>query len=141
MRKRIFILGLGFLLLQFSGIAGHQADGAQFEQALAAAGKEKTDPNNWDFGQVKQGVVLKHDFVLKNETNDILEITKIHTSCGCTASEAGKKSLLPQESTQITVSFNSKGYSGTVRQFVYVHTDSADLAIIKFTVKAQVVKE
>jgi len=108
---------------------------------FAYAQEEIVDPNEWDFGKVKQGEVLKHDFILKNETNDILGINNIHTSCGCTVSESDKKSLIPQESTTITVSFNSKGYLGPVTQFVYVNTDNTDLAIIKFTIKALVVKE
>jgi hypothetical protein len=116
------------------------AEGQESNGLVALSEKEKVDPNQWDFGIVKPGVVLKHDFLLKNETSDILEINNIHTSCGCTASEAKKKSLLPQESTLISVSFNSHGYLGPVEQFVYVNTDNADLAIIKFTIKANVVK-
>ena len=124
MRKGIILFLLSFFMVQF-----------------AYAEVEKVDPNEWDFGQVKPGVILKHDFILKNQTKDILKINNVHTSCGCTASEADKKSLLPQESTTITVSFNSKGYVGPVTQFVYVNTDNTDLAIIKFTIKANVVKD
>ncbi|HPT39491.1 MAG TPA: DUF1573 domain-containing protein [Candidatus Omnitrophota bacterium] len=105
------------------------------------AQEAQVDPNQWDFGKVKAGVVLRHDFILKNQTNDILEIVNIHTSCGCTVSQSAKKSLLPQESTPINVSFDSKGYSGQVSQFVYVHTDNLDFGIIKFTIKAEVVKD
>lgn len=124
MRKRIGLFLLCFSISQF-----------------AYGQNEKVDRNEWDFGKVKPGAVLKHDFVLKNETNDILGINNIHTSCGCTASESAKKSLIPQESTAIKVTFNSGGYSGPVTQFVYVHTDNADLPIIKFTIKALVQKE
>jgi hypothetical protein len=109
--------------------------------ALGYCADEKVDLNVWDFGQVKQGEIAQHDFILKNETNDLLEINSVHSSCGCTASQADKKSLMPQSSTTIKVSFNSHGYIGPVTQFVYVNTDNADLAIIKFTVKAVVVKE
>jgi len=108
---------------------------------LAIAQEEKTNLNQWDFGRVKQGAVVKHDFALKNETGDILKINSINNSCGCTVSSTGKKSLMPQESTPVSVSFNSRGYLGPVTQFVYVNTDNPDLEIIKFTVKAQVVKE
>lgn len=121
MRRGIILFLLGFFIFQF-----------------AYAEKEKVNPNEWDFGKARQGTVLKHDFILKNETKDILKINNIHTSCGCTVSEADKKSLMPQESTAITVSFNTQGYSGPVQQFVYVNTDNADPAIIKFTIKAQI---
>ena len=98
------------------------------------------DPNEWDFGQVKQGDVLKHDFIFKNETKDVLNITGVNTSCGCTASQADKQSLKPGEDTTINVSFNSHGYLGQIKQFIYVNTDSAVVAIVKFTIKAEVVK-
>jgi hypothetical protein len=124
MRKGIILFLFSFFILQ-----------------LAYAQNEKTDPNTWDFGQVKQGVISKHDFMLKNETSSVLNINSIHTSCGCTVSESAKKSLMPQESTAITVTFNSRGYSGMAQQFVYVDTDNPDLSIIKFTIKAQVLKE
>lgn len=129
MRKGIilFLLSCCFLL--------------QFTYAEKVGVADIVDPNQWDFGTVKQGAILKHDFVLKNETKNILGINNIHTSCGCTVSESDKKSLMPQESTTVTVSFNSRGYAGPVTQFVYVNTDNVDLAIIKFTIKAQVVKE
>ena len=85
MRKWIILFLLVFPMFQF---------------AYGESEKTSTaDPNEWDFGQVKQGVILKHDFVLKNQTNDILEIDSIHTSCGCTVSQSEKKSLLPQETS------------------------------------------
>ena len=141
MRKKIILFLLVFFIFQFSCA---EARAGLSVEAGRHAEKEKVAPvdtNLWDFGQVKQGTISKHDFILKNETNDILEINDIHTSCGCTASEAGKKSLMPQASTTITVSFNSQWYLGPVTQFVYVHTDNSDISIIKFTIKAQVVKE
>jgi len=100
-----------------------------------------TDPNEWDFGKVKQGQTLKHDFLLKNETKGILKITGINTSCGCTATHAEKKSLNPDESTTIKVTFNPKKYLGEVKQFVYVNTDNNDIPVVRFIIKAEVLKE
>jgi hypothetical protein len=107
---------------------------------FAFAGDDIADPREWDFGQVKQGEVLKHDFLLKNDTVDVLKINSINTSCGCTASQADKQEILPGESATINVTFNSHGYLGEVKQFVYVNTDNADLSIVRFIIKAQVVK-
>ncbi|MFH0918617.1 MAG: DUF1573 domain-containing protein [Candidatus Omnitrophota bacterium] len=142
MRRGIILFLLSFFIFQLA--CAETPAGSSIKAGRLAVEKEKVDPvvpNQWDFGKVKPGVVLKHAFLLKNETNDILGINSIHTSCGCTVSDSDKKSLTPQESTTITVSFNSKGYSGPVTQFVYVNTDNADLSIIKFTIKAEVVKE
>ena len=109
-------------------------------QGETAGQAETTDPYAWDFGQVKEGEVLKHDFILKNESEKTLTIKEVNTSCGCTASKVEKKVLLPGESTEIEVQFNSKGYSGLTQQYVYVHTDSLDKPIIKFIIKAVVLK-
>ncbi len=125
MRKIIILFLLSFLVfLQFN-----------------YADSNIPDPNEWDFGKVNQGEILKHGFTFKNETKDVLNITSVNTSCGCTASQADKKSLKPGETTTINVSFNSKGYLGQVKQFVYVNTDNAALQIVKFTIKAEAIKE
>ncbi len=98
------------------------------------------DPNTWDFGRIPQGEVVKHDFMLKNESEVVLNIGEINTSCGCTVSQVRKKTLLPQEEAAIEVKFKSKGYTGPVKQFVYVHTDNLDKSIIKYIIKAEVVR-
>lgn len=98
------------------------------------------DPYTWDSGQVKQGEVLKHTFVLKNKSLKTINIEQVNTSCGCTTSEVKKTNLKPQESTEIEVKFDTKNYSGEVKQFIYIHTDDLDNPIIRFTIKAEVVK-
>lgn len=123
MRKIISILFLSFFIFQF-----------------AYAENNIVDPNEWDFGRAKRGEVLKHDFLFQNATKGVLNITGINTSCGCTASRSDKKSLKPGESTVINVSFNSRGYAGQVKQYIYVNTDNADPAVVRFTIKAEIVK-
>jgi hypothetical protein len=98
------------------------------------------EPYVFDFGRIKEGEVLKHEFILKNETSKILNIKDVNTSCGCTVSEVEKRSLQPNESTVIKVKFNSRGYSGPTQQYVYVHTDNLDKPVIRYIIKAEVVK-
>jgi len=97
------------------------------------------DPNLWDFGVVKAGVVLEHTFVIVNDSARDLTIKDSTTSCGCTVSEIKKKQLKPMESSELLIKFDTKGYSGATRQFVYVNTDNIDVPIVRFTVKANVV--
>jgi hypothetical protein len=98
------------------------------------------DEFSWNFGKVKEGEVLKHDFILKNNSSVILNLKDATSSCGCTVMEFKKKVLQPQEATSIEVKFNSKGYQGPTEQFVYVNTDSIDKPVIRFIIKADVVK-
>ncbi|MCX5700044.1 MAG: DUF1573 domain-containing protein [Candidatus Omnitrophica bacterium] len=106
-----------------------------------AQGSVVSSPYLWDFGRVKQGEVLKHDFVFRNESKILLNIKDAVSSCGCTVSEAGKKVLLPGESTLIKVKFDPAGYLGSVQQFIYVNTDSLENPVIKFIIKAEVSRQ
>lgn len=99
---------------------------------------EKPDPYDWDFGQVRQGEILQHTFILKNDSPETLKIKEVHTSCGCTLSEIKKKILSPGESTELEVKLNTKDYSGSLQQYIYVHTDNLDNPILKFIIKAEV---
>ncbi len=134
MKIRLFLI-LCFLCLVLPGT------GCWAQKEALIGNKEKVNnPYSWDFGRVKEGAVLKHDFVLKNESKEKLIITDITTSCGCTVSQVEKKTLLPAESTLIKVVFNSKGYSGPVQQYIYVHTDDLDKPVIRYIIKAEVIK-
>lgn len=94
----------------------------------------------WDFGQVKEGLNLKHDFILKNKSEKSLNIIGTNNSCGCVVSKIQKSTLLSGEETVIEAKFNSVGYSGPVEQFVYVNTDDPQNPVSKFTIKAEVLK-
>ena len=95
-------------------------------------------PDLWDFGAVKAGSILDHEFVVTNDSEKDLVIKDTTTSCGCTVSEIKNKFLKPGESTTVSIKLDTKGYTGYVQQFVYVNTDSMDKPIIRFTVKAKV---
>jgi len=96
--------------------------------------------NFWDFGKIKQGQRAEHVFTFRNDSKSELNISGTNATCGCTASNIDKQKLLPGESANLRVAFNSHGYEGEVRQFVYVNTDSPDKGVVKFTIKANVAK-
>lgn len=136
MGYRLWVIGLIIFLSFLLTACATQPD----YQASKSVPEQKADPYAWDFGKVKEGTILKHDFILKNESKAVLTIKNISTSCGCTVSEVKKKTLLLQESTLLGVRFNTKGYSSSVKQYIYVTTDSLDTSVIKFIIKAEVVK-
>lgn len=121
---------LVFLLLSGTGISYSRNEELQKPQ----------DTYFWDFGQVSQGDILEHTFRLRNDSTEILRITGIHTSCGCTTSQIEKAEVPPGESVDIQVKFDTKGASGAKEQFVYIHTDRKDSPDIKLTLKAEIKK-
>ncbi len=131
MKRLAVVIGIMFLFLS-TACAQTEKNAAQEESTQ--------DPKVWDFGRIEEGQVLKHNFIIQNDSDRVLNIKETNTSCGCTVSEIEKKTLAPQESTKVNVEFKSKGYSGKVQQFIYVNTDSVDEPIIRFVIKAEVVK-
>lgn len=133
--KKVFFLFL-ILLLFTSCYATDNAWQKTQEINLETA----SDPYKWDFGRVKEGEVLLHEFTFKNNYEVKINIEDVTTSCGCTVSEVKNRSLAPGEETIISVKFNTKGYSGATKQYVYVHTDTDNRSVIRFTVEADIVK-
>ena len=60
----------------------------------------------YDFGQVRQGKKVTHDFVIANKSKKTIEIKKINPSCGCTAAIINKKVLSPGERTKLKATFD-----------------------------------
>jgi hypothetical protein len=140
MVKIWLLLLLLFFYLPQTGCYSKSQKDLIFKQKEPPQEEEASDSNTWDFGLVKEGQVLKHDFIFKNDSGKTVTIKNIDTSCGCTSSEVKKKTLLPGESTLIEVKFDTKGYAGGTKQHIYVYTDNIDNQIIRYIIKANVVK-
>jgi len=110
---------------------------AQFENEPKAV----IMPMNYDFGNIIQDSVVTTFYVITNEGNDLLKITNVSASCGCTAVIPEKNELKPGESTNIKVTFNSKGRSGTQQKIITVETNDPKNSTIKLTLTGNVIKE
>ncbi len=88
-----------------------------------ASNQKALEPYTWDFGQIKEGEIARHDFVIKNESKDTINIKEVIATCGCTTSKLNKTVLEPGESTAVEINFNSKGFSGGVQKYAYLRTD------------------
>lgn len=133
LKKNLFLR----LILLYSMILGPACSFAQEKEASA---RQAQGDLSWDFGKISEGTVVKHDFIIKNEGDRVLNIGVVSTSCGCTRSEMEKKIIPPGEESVLSVSFDSTGYSGDVWQFVFVNSDDPKNPVIRFTLKASVVK-
>jgi predicted secreted protein len=66
----------------------------------------------FNFGKVKAGEKVQHDYVFKNTGKEPLVISNAKGSCGCTVPEWPKEPIAPGASAKIKVEFDSKGKSG-----------------------------
>lgn len=92
-----------------------------------------------DFGNINEGEVVKHTYVISNNGGDLLKILEVKASCGCTAANPDKKELKPGESTNLDVSFNSKGRKGPQNKTVTVTTNDPEKPSISLSFKCNVV--
>jgi len=66
----------------------------------------------FNFGTIKQGDVINHEFAFTNTGKEPLVITESHGSCGCTVPQWPKEPIKKGEKGVIKVTFNSAGKMG-----------------------------
>lgn len=76
------------------------------------AAQKPTSPVKWkeevfDFGDLKKGVPVSHDFSFTNTTKQVILITNVKASCGCTATNYTKTPIKPGEKGTITATYNA----------------------------------
>ena len=108
---------------------------------LLAQPKAVIRPIAYDFGEIVQDSVVTTYYVITNEGNDFLKITNVSASCGCTAVMPEKNELKPGESTNIKVTFNSKGRSGKQTKIITVETNDPKSPTITLTLTGSVIKK
>jgi len=98
----------------------------------ASAGAQAAKPRavfkatSHDFGKVKQGEVVSHEFVFKNEGGAPLVVEKVETTCGCTAALVSEKTIAPGKEGKIKATFDTRGYSGRLARYLYLVSNDAE---------------
>jgi len=77
----------------------------------------------FNFGTIKQGKKIEHNFILKNTGKSDLLIRRIWATCGCTAVTPKKTVIKPGDDTQIKAVFNSAGRKGNQKKMITVITN------------------
>jgi hypothetical protein len=78
-----------------------------------------------DFGKVKQGDVVSHEFTFRNEGGAPLVVERIETTCGCTAALVSEKTIAPGGAGRIKTTFDTRGYSGRMTRYLYLVSNDA----------------
>ncbi|MCK5838740.1 MAG: DUF1573 domain-containing protein [Bacteroidales bacterium] len=106
----------------------------------ANAPKIVIDEKEFDFGEVKVGVKVEHDFSFRNEGKSDLIIRKTKAGCGCTATKPEKTVLKPGESSKITLIFNTARRSGKQNKSVTVTINDPEQPTIILRMKGTIIK-
>lgn len=97
-------------------------------------------PIQHDFGYVIQGTTTSYDYTVSNLGSDILKINDVRPACGCTSVLISKGEILPHDTADLRVDFNSNGFSGNVKKSVYILSNDPKNPTMELTYIANVVK-
>ena len=106
----------------------------------ANAPKIVIDEKEFDFGEVKVGEKVEHDFHFRNEGKSDLIIRKTKAGCGCTATKPEKTVLKPGESSKITLIFNTARRSGKQNKSVTVTINDPEQPTVILRMKGTIIK-
>ncbi len=79
-----------------------------------------------DFGDITQGDKVQHTFKLTNTGNEVLKISNVAATCGCTVPSWPKEPIGPGESAEIKVTFNSSGKMGKQNSVVRIYSNAIE---------------
>jgi hypothetical protein len=102
--------------------------------------KFKFEESEYDFGDIKEGDVVKHIFKFTNVGANELVISDARGSCGCTIPSFPKKPIAAGESGEIEVQFSSKNKSGVNQKTVSIIANTFP-EVTTISIKANVEKQ
>ena len=132
MKKITFILAIIFGL----SLANNGNNFVQNEKAYA---KIEFDSVVYDYGKIKKNSDGNCVFKYKNIGTDVLFITRVAKSCGCTTPEFSREPLMPGQSAEIKVGYDTK-LVGKFNKKITVFSNAINNSVI-LTIKGEVVEK
>ncbi|MBE0641092.1 MAG: DUF1573 domain-containing protein [Bacteroidales bacterium] len=90
------------------------------EEEKANPPKIEVQGDRYNFGTVKEGTAVKHDYVIKNIGSRDLIIRSTRASCGCTAIKPAKTVLAPGEESKVGIDLDTRGRKGMQHKTVSI---------------------
>jgi hypothetical protein len=90
-----------------------------------------------DFGKIKQGTPVTHEFKFTNTGKTPLVITNVQASCGCTTPDWSKEPVMPGGKGFIKATYNAAS-TGGFNKTVTV-TANIETGFVQLTIKGEVI--
>lgn len=95
----------------------------------------------YDYGSAFEGIAVAHTFIIENTGDEVLEISNVGTTCGCTTSGlATPTNVDPGETVALDVLVNTTGFSGTISKSINVYSNDPATPLLSLRVMGQVLK-
>jgi len=135
MKKLLFIA----LLTAFTGVAVAQqvpATTLNKNEVQSDVAVFAWDNTTHDFGRIKQGTPVTHEFKFTNSGKTPLVITNVQASCGCTTPDWSKEPVMPGGQGFIKATYNAAS-PGAFSKTVTV-TANIETGFVQLTIKGEV---
>ena len=130
--KKIINLSIGIMLIFTVGCSQNEEGGSTAEMTF----KEDL---TFNYGKIRQNSDGRHEFVFKNTGNDLLIITNVKSSCGCTVPTYPKGPVKKGGKGKIDVKYDTKRI-GTFNKTITVYSNAKN-SPIKLRIKGEVFRE
>lgn len=134
MRKLLFLAA--FALMTGIGYAQEMTGTISKNEVSPAVAAFNWESSSHDFGKIKQGIPVTHEFKFTNTGKAPLIIVNAQPSCGCTTPDWTKTPVEPGGSGFIKATFNA-GVAGPFNKTVTV-TANVEGGFVLLTIKGEV---
>lgn len=139
-QNTIFAIAVVVMVL-LPALASAQSDVVADNERYAIA---KFDKLSHDFGEIERGTEAVAIFTITNQGQAPLVVENVKVSCGCTIVKWNSEPVMPQDTIQIKVSYNSN-IVGEIKRSVVVktndHKQKRTLLLITGDVKDEEIEE
>jgi len=113
----------------------------QQEEAKVQGASIQFKTTEHNFGKIIQGEKVTTEFEFANTGDQDLVISKVRSTCGCTAALASADTIKPGEKGSIKVTFNSNGRRGKNTKKIKVHSNAVNLTKAELTIISDILVE
>jgi len=121
----------------FSGSVHTLADEAKSEHAPRITCEQPT----YDFGEMDNTSKVDHTFMIKNEGDLTLVISRVKPACGCTVANLSTKEIPPGETATLSTTLSLKNRHGHQRKSIRVESNDPKTPNFMLYLEGQAVSE
>jgi hypothetical protein len=115
------------------------------KKALTSSSEKKQGPTITfeskvqDLGEIGLGTRKSCEFKFTNTGDNVLKITKVSKTCGCTTSKLAKKEYAPGESGTLKITYNASTRPASIKKNIYVSSNDKKNPKVTLSIKGKIV--
>ena len=89
----------------------------------------------WDAGIVAKGTKVAHEFTIRNQGTEVLQMREVRPACGCTV-VSYDAAIAPGGEGKVRAELDTGGFNGAIAKEVTVFTSDPGNPMIQLTIRA-----